>query len=217
MDLTCPRCETEVPSEALYCPYCSLPKPKSGFAAVEANPADTRRTEKLNPPVGLRSNNKDRSSNIEPKRSSSRPITIKPQRTPKARRLVPVVSITALVALVSAGIYIFVLPLVNSQQAEPKVVLSALDKLKGMPSSVDGLTIDARLKRELETARRVKNLVSYQGWTAQPIKGTKTKVLLVFSYQEVGDVNKRAEWIADLVDNTFVPQTELASFVSAKG
>ena len=213
--MTCPRCETEVPSEALYCPYCTLPKPKSGFApAAEANPEDTRRTEKLEPSVGLRSSHRDKSSNIAPKRSSSPPI--KPQRDPKPRRLVPVVSITALVALVSVGIYIFVLPLVNSQQAEPKVVLSALDKLRRMPSSEEGLTIDARLKRELETARRVKNLVSYQGWTAQPIKGTKTKVLLVFSYQEVGDVNKRAEWIADLVNNTFEPQTELASFVSAK-
>ncbi len=83
-----------------------------------------------------------------------------------------------------------------------------------MPSSEEGLTIDARLKRELETARRVKNLVSYQGWTTQPIKGSTTNVLLVYSYQEVGDVTKRAEWIADLTNNNFKPQTELAQAVS---
>jgi len=116
----------------------------------------------------------------------------------------------------SVGVYIFVVPLVYSEQAEPKAILSALDTLRRMPSSEPGLTIDARLTRELDTARRVKNLVSYQGWTARPIKGTTTKVLLVYSYQEVGDVNKRAEWIADLITNTFVPQTDMAIAIHGK-
>jgi len=31
MALTCPRCETDVPNEAQYCPYCSLPKPRRGL------------------------------------------------------------------------------------------------------------------------------------------------------------------------------------------
>ena len=210
MSLTCPRCETDVPIEALYCPYCSLPKPKSGFAVPEeAYLEETNRTEQPKPPVGLRSSNQER------KRSSSRPT--KTSRPTTARRLrLPVVSVAALVALLSVGIYIFVVPLVYSEQAEPKAIMSALDTLRRMPSSEPGLTIDARLTRELQTARRVKNLVSYQGWTARPIKGTTTKVLLVYSYQEVGDVDKRAEWIADLTNNTFVPQTELASSVSGK-
>jgi hypothetical protein len=113
----------------------------------------------------------------------------------------------------SAGIYIFVVPLVYSEHAEPKVVMSALDKLRKLPSSEPGLTIDARLTRELETARRVKNLVSYQGWTVRPIKGTSTRVLIAFCYQEVGDINNRAEWIADLTNDTFTPQTDLAAAV----
>lgn len=114
------------------------------------------------------------------------------------------------------GIYIFVVPLVYSDQAEPKTVLSALDKLRRMPSNEPSVTIDARLSRELEAKRRVGNLVGYQGWTVLPIKGTKTKVLIVFSYQEAGDTHQRAEWLADLNSNTFTPQTELAAAISSR-
>jgi len=116
-------------------------------------------------------------------------------------------------ALLGVGVYIFVVPLVHSEEAEPKVVLSALDKLRRMPSNEEGVTVDARMMRELERSRRVGNLVSYQGWIVQPVKGTNTNVLLVFSYQEVGDVQQRAEWLADLTNNTFTAQNELATTV----
>ncbi|MEK6289642.1 MAG: hypothetical protein AABO57_28335 [Acidobacteriota bacterium] len=85
-----------------------------------------------------------------------------------------------------------------------------------MPSSEPGVTIDARLSRELEASRRVGNLVGYQGWTVRPIKGTKTRVLIVFAYQEVGGTHQRAEWLADLSNNTFTPQTDLAAAVHSK-
>jgi len=122
----------------------------------------------------------------------------------------------ALIAVASIGFYIFVLPIARSQGAEPKAVLSALDTLRRMPSNEQGLTIDARLSRELDKSRRVGNLVAYQGWTVHRIRGTKTRVLLVFSFREVGNVDQRAEWLANLVDNTFTPQTELAVSVSNK-
>jgi hypothetical protein len=213
MSLTCPRCETDVPIEAHFCPYCSLPKPKSGFAvAVEADlqkETKPKRVEKPRPPVELKN------SSREQKRSPSSPVKTSRPDTPRRLRL-PVLSVAALVALLSVGAYIFVVPLVYSEKAEPKAIMSALDTLRRMPSNEPGLTIDARLTRELETARRVKNLVSYQGWTARPIKGTTTKVLLAYSYQEVGDVIKRAEWIADLTANTFTPQTDMAAAVSSR-
>ena len=125
-------------------------------------------------------------------------------------------SVAVIVALVSVGVYIFVVPLVYSEHAEPKTVLSALEKLRRTPSSDPAVTIDARLTQELETSRRVKNLVSYQGWTARPVKGTKTKVILAFSYEEVSGIHQNAEWIADLSNGTFTPQTELASAVSSR-
>jgi hypothetical protein len=106
--------------------------------------------------------------------------------------------------------------MVYSEQAEPKVVLSALDKLRKTPSNEPGLTIDAVLSRELEKTRRVGNLVAYQGWVVRPIKGTKSKVVLAFSYKEVGDVLQNAEWIADLTNGTFAPQTDLATAVSSR-
>lgn len=209
MALTCPRCGTDVPKEALYCPYCSLPKPRSGFAvAAPGKPEDPKPTEHPKRPSAFRGSNEK--SNKPAKR-----IPARPGKPPRRLRL-PVVSVAALVALFSVGIYIFVVPLISFDQAEPKTVLYALEKLRRMPSSDSGVTIDARLSRELEKSRRVGNLVGYQGWTMQPVKGSKTKVLFVYSYQEVGDVHQRAEWIADLTNNTFAPQTELAAAVYGK-
>jgi len=209
MALTCPRCGTDVPNEALYCPYCSLPKPKRGFAAeTEGNPVEAKPAEQLNPRLAFKSSSKG--SNKPAKRSTARPG--KPPRRLHASTL----SIAAIVALLSVGIYVFVVPMVYSDKAEPKTVLAALDKLRKSPSSEAGLTIEARLSRDLETARRVKNLVAYQGWIVRPIKGTKNKVMLVFSYEEVGDIHQSAEWIADLTNNTFTPQTELAVTVYGK-
>jgi hypothetical protein len=124
------------------------------------------------------------------------------------------VGVAALVAVSSVAIYIFVVPLVHSQGIEPKTAMSALDRLQHKQSNQPDLTIDARLSAELEKSRRVGNLTGYQGWTVRPIKGTKTRVLLVFSYREVGNTEQRAEWLADLNANTFTPQTALAVSVS---
>jgi hypothetical protein len=200
MSLNCSRCGTDVPREAIYCPYCSLQKPKNGFA-----PAAPSEQSKLTEPKSQSAFNKGR------KGSPSR--ALKKQRTTSGRSFrVPVIA--AIVALISIGIYIFVVPMISSYQAEPKVILSALETLRRMPSNEPGLTIDARLTKDLETSRRVKNLVSSKGWTVQSIKGTKTKVLMVYSYQEVGDVTIRAEWLADLATNTFIPQNDTATAVT---
>src|SRR5882724_3061554 len=211
MALTCPRCETDVPNEAQYCPYCSLPKPKRGFAeAAEDKPEETNFKQHSKPPVAVAFKKAKKESKNQAKRSASRPA-----KPPRKLRL-SVLGVASLVALFSAGVYIFIVPLVYSEQAEPKTVLTALDNLKKLPSSELGVTIDARLLRELETSRRVGNLAAYKGWTVRPIKGTSARVVLAFSYVEVGDVHQSAEWIADLTHNTFTPQTELAATVHGK-
>ena len=219
MALSCPRCGTDVPNEAMYCPYCSLPKPKRGFSEAQDEPAlatAVTPSEHAQPVVHKprrsvhRPSPKTERSARSAKRSPSRPA--KPPRNFR----VSVLSIAALVALLCVGLYIFVVPMVYSESAEPKVVLSALEKLRHLPSNEPEVTVDARLSRELETSRRVKNLVSYQGWTVRPVKGTKNKVVLVFSFEEVGGVRQSAEWLADLNSSTFTPQTELAESVSAK-
>ena len=219
MALSCPRCGTDVPSDAMYCPYCSLPKPKRGFAetseqlpaesvAPSSSPAQPK-------PIAHKARRPPVNTKKEPPKRSARRTPSRPAKPPRTFRA-SVLSIAALAALLSVGIYIFVVPMVYSENAEPKVVLAALEKLRHLPSNEADVTVDARLSRELETSRRVKNLVAYQGWTVRPIKGTKSKVVLVFSYEEVGGVRQSAEWIADLSNNTFTPQTELAETVSAK-
>src|SRR5712692_4232881 len=113
MSLTCPRCETDVSAEAQYCPYCSLPKPRNGFAAAqEANPEQIGSTEQAKPTLGLRGSNKEQNRSFSlPNNARS----FKRQRSTTPRRLrLPVVSVAALVALLSVGIYIFVVPLVYS-------------------------------------------------------------------------------------------------------
>lgn len=212
MALSCPRCGTEVQSEALYCSYCSLPRPKNGFAAAEANTQEITPNDRAKPVRTATRSRKDHSRSVSRsvKRPAARPAT------PPRRLRVSVLSVAALAALFSVGIYIFVVPMVYSEQAEPKTVLAALDKLRKTPSNEPGLTIDARLSRQLETARRVGNLVAYQGWIVRPIKGTKSRIVLAFSYQEVGDIDQNAEWMANLTDGTFTPQTELAAAVSGR-
>ena len=206
MALLCPRCGTDVPTEAMYCPYCSLPKPKRGFVdpkeQPQASPAEAPKQ-----PAGKRA----KSPNIRPPKRPTR----QPNK-PRGNRSVRVLGVSVLVAILGVGAYIFVVPMVYSEHAEPKVVLAAMDKLRKSPSNEPGLNIDARLTRELETQRRVGNLVAYQGWVFRPIKGTKSKIILAYSFEEVGNSVQNAEWIADLVAGTFTPQTELAVKVSGQ-
>lgn len=200
MALSCPRCSTDVPDGALYCPYCNLPKPKRGFtASVEGAKNNV-------PPVAS-------AARAPQRRRPPHARTNMHSRTSKPRRSFKLPAIGALVALLSAGAYFFLVPLVYSESAEPKAVLAALDNLRKTPSNEEGVSIDARMSRELDRSRRAGDLREYQGWTAKPIKGTRHKVLLVFSFEEAAG-HRSAEWIADLAHNTFVPQNELAVSVS---
>lgn len=214
MALTCPRCGTEIPAEALYCPYCSLPRTKRRFAEAQDNTPG--RIDDAQPSVALNRSTSEFNKRARPSASLPTQARRSTSRAGKPPRRLPLrlLSGACLAAIISVVFYIFVVPMVYSERAEPKIVLSALDKLRRMPSNDSQLTLDARLLRELETSRRVGNLVSYQGWTVRPIKGTKTKVILAFSYEEAGGVHQSAEWIADLNNNTFTPNTELAWTIS---
>jgi hypothetical protein len=208
MALTCPRCGTDVSVEALYCPYCNLPKPRGGFAfAAEEKPIATA-------PQQPAAAYKPAAASKKERRASNRSF----DRPPKTRRQIKlgVLGLAALMAVLSVGIYVFVVPLVLSQEAEPKAALSALEKLRHLPSNQPGVTIGDRMSHELETSRKLGNLAAYKGWTVRPIKGTKTKVLISFSYREVDGAEQKAEWIADLATGSFAPQTPLAVSVSSR-
>ena|SRR6185503_4187786 len=218
MVLTCPRCGTDVPTEAQYCPYCSLPKPKRGFAAAGEKPVESQ-PEPPKPVAAIKIKKARNRVARPPAPAASRTAKQQPRRQPQKKirnRRASVYSVAALVALMGVAAYIFVVPMVYSEQPEPKTVLAALDKLRKEPSNEPGVTIDARLSRELETTRRVGNLISYQGWNVRAIKGNRNRVVLAFSFEEVGNVSQSAEWIADLTAGTFTPQTDLATTVSSR-
>lgn len=201
MALTCPRCDSDVPAEAFYCSYCHLPKPKAGFTS-----AVTVKTTKTSTQPAPAYKKEHSASNQPPNQ---------PRKSRQRMKLI-VLSIAVLVAVLGVGIYVFVVPLVLSQEAEPKAAMSALEKLRHLPSNEPGVTIGERMSEALETSRRVGNLIAYKGWTVRPIKGTKTKVLITFSYHEAGDADQRAEWVADLTTGSFAPQTPLAVSVSSR-
>lgn len=214
MALTCTRCGTAVPDEAQYCPYCSLPNPRRGFATAKAKPEQPRTQPRRPSSSGVKGSNKRATQFARPRTGFSKPPGGSSRKQPRGLRA-SVLSVAAVVTLLGVGAYIFIVPMVFSEHAEPKTVLAALDKLRKAPSNEPGLTIDGALSRELETVRRVGNLVAYQGWIVRPVEGTKSKVVLVFSYEEAGNQSQNAEWIADLKAGTFTPQTEMATKVSS--
>lgn len=205
MTLTCPRCSTNVSDDALYCSYCNLPKPKSGFSAVPAKEQNHRHQHQ---------------QQQQPAKPSKSPAAARTDhRLQRRRSQVHDLSIAklggaAIIALLAIGGYVYFAPLARSNEPEPKTVLAALDTLKRMPSNEEGLTIDARLNRDLETSKRMRNLVAYQGWTVKRVDGTKSKVILIFSYDEADHSHHQAEWLADLDHNNFTPQSELAVSIS---
>ena len=200
MTLTCPRCSTNVSEDALYCSYCNLPKPKFGFSAVAAE----GQQEKQQPAKPSKS-----------PAAASRSVH-QPRRRQRQGRDISIAKLAgvAIIVLLLIGGYVYFAPLARSNEPEPKTVLTALDTLKRMPSNEEGLSVDARLNRELEKSKRMGNLVGYQGWTVKRIDGTKSKVFLIFSYDEVDHSHHQAEWLADLEHNQFIPQGELAVSIS---
>jgi hypothetical protein len=108
------------------------------------------------------------------------------------------------------GFYLFTYFTEKTLELDPNLAQPALAKLRQAPSTQSGLSVDEYLKGQLEKSRRVGNLLKYQGWTVDPVKGSKTKLLIAFSYEERDNTQYRAEWVADVASNQFFPQNELA-------
>jgi hypothetical protein len=189
--MKCPRCHVEVPTEALRCPECKLPKPKSLIAQ------------------GGKDNRKNQTAALRSPRQARKP-GMKPERT--LPRWVSIAAGALSAVLVAAiGVYAYWYFTNTTSELDPHLAQPAMQKLREMPSKQANLTIDQYLNQELEKSRRVGNLVSVQGWTMRPVQGTRSKMLISFSFQERDSTEQRAEWLADLSHETFTPQTELAS------
>jgi hypothetical protein len=205
--MTCPKCRANVLEASLRCPSCGLSKPKA--RTVEA----TEKPSKWFGKVAAKRESAGRPTERSAK-ENHRTVNHKPAEPPsKTKRLALMLSISMMVALLGAGAYWFVWPLFLSDGPEPQTAALVLEKLRKMPSNQEGLTVDESVTRELERSRRVGNLVSYQGWTVRLAPGDKSKLIVVFSFDERNNTRQRAEWLADPVSSTFTPQTDLAAAV----
>jgi hypothetical protein len=179
--MRCPRCHIQLPDNADRCPDCKLPKPKG-----------------LSPQRDLKAENK-RSKGRKPKAASSRPKWVN-----------ALLAVTALIMVSFVGLYLFSFLSSQPQELDPNLAQPALAKLRQEPSVVSGLSVDEYMTQQLEKSRRIGNLLKYQGWTVSPLKGSKTKLVIAFTYEERDNTQYRAEWVADVANNTFTPRTELA-------
>lgn len=178
--MRCPRCRNQVPDTAARCPECKLPKPKASRDVSESG----------------------RQKNGRSRRSKS------PVSRPKWVNALACVGAILLAGWV--GFYLYSYLSEQPQELDPHLAQPALAKLRQEPSVVSGVSVDEYMTQQLEKSRRVGNLLKYQGWTVSPVRGSKTKLLIAFSYEERDNTQYRAEWVADVTHNTFTPQTELA-------
>jgi hypothetical protein len=191
--MKCPRCYGQVSDEDLRCPNCNFVKPnrpldKSNAAGIAAAPVARKNTGRLKP------------RRAKPKKTRPRWVNI-------------VAGITASLLVVGMGWYIYYFFTHQTFDPDPHQVQPALNRLRQAPSTKEGMSVDDYLTAQLEKSRRVGNLLKYQGWTVKAITGSRMKVVFAFTYEEKDNSEQRAEWIADLSNDTFTPQTELAAAV----
>jgi hypothetical protein len=169
-----------VPDEAPRCQDCKLPKPKSSPDHSVASIKKARNKKRASP-------------------GRDRPKWVN-----------ALAGVVALILTVGIGWYAYSHFSAQPQELDPHLAQPALAKLRELPSSQSGLSVDGYLTQQLEKSRRVGNLLTYQGWTISPVRGSKTKLLIAFTYEEKDNTQQRAEWLADVANNTYTPQTELA-------
>ncbi|HVG20192.1 MAG TPA: hypothetical protein VNI02_14175 [Blastocatellia bacterium] len=196
--MKCPRCHTEISIEDSHCSDCKLPKPKNIQAQNEGAEQKTEAARKKAPHRASRNARKQ----------------VKHKQRPKW--VDALAGGVAVLLLCGVGLYLTLFFSSMPEELDPKAALPMLERLRNSPSSRDGLNVDALLSQELEKSRRVGNLLSFQGWTIRPVNGSKTKLVISFSFEEKDNTQQRAEWIADLVRNTYTPQTDLAASVYSK-
>ncbi len=179
--MRCPRCHSQVPDEAPRCPDCKLPKPKTS------------------PDHSAASSKNRQAKKRDSKVNDSRPKWVN-----------ALAGVAAFILTAGIGWYAYSFFSSQPQELDPHLAQPMLAKLRQSPSSQSGLSVEDYLTQQLEKSRRVGNLLNFQGWTVSPVKGSKTKWLIAFTYEERDNIKQRAEWIADVANNTYTPQTELA-------
>jgi len=187
--MKCPKCSTETPQDALCCPRCKLVTPKGRFYA----------------------------QNKEARKSEHQTRALKKAKSERGSK--PIGPVLIAVAVVSSviifglGSYIALIYWEETTASADNPAHLALEKVRRLPSSREGLSVEDFLKEEVEKARNSDLLLESEGWDVKPVEGAK--FIVAFTFQ-LKDKQQRAEWAVDIAENTFVPKTDLAAAVYKK-
>jgi len=142
-----------------------------------------------------------------------------PSKTSKEKAPSKVASIagTAIVAILvfGGGIYLYLFTDVIQGRVTAEKALSTLSTFRNLPSATNGMTVDQVASSALLDSRKSGRLERHIGWITRPIKGERSKVLVIFSYEEKDDGEHKAQWVVDLSTGQVTAQTDLARAIYA--
>ena len=190
--MRCPKCYTETPNNAMCCPGCKFVTPHGKNL--------------------LKEKRKKKRAVLESYKSVKIFKKKKPKRQVKPWVAVVVGVLTVLV--MGGGSYLITLSSLQQSASTVPPSQAALEKLRNMPSSTPGLTVDQYLIDELEKCRQSGRLLEAEGWSTEQLSGGE--FLIRFSYEEKEEGQKRAEWRVNPAKNSFRAENELARAVYNK-
>ena len=134
----------------------------------------------------------------------------------RTKTVMRILVLLAAIAVTGVVCYMLVFTYWDGKEVDPVAAMKAMNTLRELPSNQEGLTVDEFMTLELERFKKNGNLKNYQGWHTKKIRGTESRVLVVFSFKDNDDQDHRAEWMVEVNKHIVVPQTELASSVYNK-
>lgn len=178
----------------MQCPRCQTETPPDAFACPGCN---------LTTPKGRAA-----------LRSSGRNVTEVVDRKPRKKRgsVRAIVALPAILLTIAFSGGIGYLIFYFGAQVNTDVPAQrALDKVRTMPSSKAGLSVDQSLTEQVRKSRDSGSLREAEGWGTEQMDDTH--FLVVFSFEEHGDKHQRAEWLVDLKNGSVTPKSDLAAAV----
>jgi hypothetical protein len=118
--------------------------------------------------------------------------------------------VVAVVLFCGAGTYIFLFTDIIHGKVPAKAALSTLSTFRNLPSNRSGLTVDQLADQALADSRKSGRLARYVGWVTRPIKGERSKLLVIYSFEEKNNLEHNAQWEVDISNNMVVAQTDFA-------
>ena len=200
--MRCPKCHAETPTGATSCPGCNLATPRGKQEKARAKEKEFNRKTKKFFLSGFLEDKLGKNSAI---RESSRTKTVM-----RIAVMLTAIAVTGVVC------YMLVFTYWDGKEVDPVAAMKAMNTLRELPSNQEGFTVDELMTQELNRFKKNGNLKNYQGWHTKKIRGTESRVLVVFSFRDNEDQDHRAEWMVEVNKHIVVPQTELASAVYNK-